>query len=340
MQFERDVSLEGLNTLGVTSRAENFCRVESDADWLAAIDYASSRGLGITLLGGGSNVVLGEQLRGLVVHPVGDDIDLFGQRGDDVLVDVLAGTEWDTLVRICNQRGWFGLENLVSIPGSCGAAPVQNIGAYGVEIAEFIESVRVLDLNTREFSVVKSQDCGFAYRYSYFKGPWRTRYAIVGIRLRLSKTPTVNTRYAALAQTLENAELHAPTPVDVLNTVAAIRAAKLPDVRRVPNSGSFFKNPIVSGEFAQHLQALHPDLPVYAVDDGSAKLAAAYLIEAAGLKGYLDAGCGISEDHALVLVNPGRATGAECLALAEHVISTVQSAFGVTLDIEPVVMGA
>ena len=124
MQFERDVSLECLNTLGVMSRAENFCRVESDADWLAAIDYANSRGLGITLLGGGSNVVLGEQLRGLVVHPVGDEIDLFEQRGDDVLVDVLAGTEWDTLVRICNQRGWFGLENLVSIPGSCGAAPV------------------------------------------------------------------------------------------------------------------------------------------------------------------------------------------------------------------------
>lgn len=339
MQFERDVSLEGLNTLGVTSRAENFCRVESDADWLAAIDYANSRGLGITLLGGGSNVVLGEQLRGLVVHPVGDEIDLFEQRGDDVLVDVLAGTEWDTLVRICNQRGWFGLENLVSIPGSCGAAPVQNIGAYGVEIAEFIESVRVLDLDTREFSVIKSQDCGFAYRYSYFKGPWRARYGIVGIRLRLSTTPAVNISYFALEQALENAGLCEPTPEDVLNTVAAIRAAKLPDVRRVPNSGSFFKNPIVSGEYAQHLKAQYPDLPVYPLGDGRAKLAAAYLIEGAGLKGYQHAGCGISEDHALVLVNPGQATGAGCLALAEHVMSTVQSAFGVTLEIEPVVLG-
>lgn len=339
MQFEADVSLGGLNTLGVGSCADHFCRVQSDSDWLLALDYAHSRNLPIMVLGGGSNVILGERLQGLVIHPVGDDVALIEQTDKDVLIDVLAGAEWDWLVRLCNQRGWFGLENLVSIPGSCGAAPVQNIGAYGVEIASFIDSVRVVDLQTREFKSIKNEACGFAYRYSHFKGPWRSRYAISSVRLRLSKTPMVNTSYGALAQTLAVAGLHEPSPLDVLNSVAAIRAEKLPDVHQTPNVGSFFKNPIVSTQQAQGLREQFPDLPVYPVDDQNAKLAAAFLIEAGGLKGYQRAGCGISERHALVLVNSERSSGAQCLAVADYVINTVQAKFGVTLEIEPVIMG-
>jgi UDP-N-acetylmuramate dehydrogenase len=339
MQFEADVSLGGLNTLGVVSRAEHFCRVTSDTDWLAALDYANTRSLPITILGGGSNVILRSTLSGLVVHPVGDGIELIEQTATNVVVNVGAGAEWDKLVRFCNERGWFGLENLVSIPGSSGAAPVQNIGAYGVEVAEFIERVRVLDLQTGEFALIKGQDCGFAYRYSHFKGPWRGRYAILGIHLRLSKTPRVNTNYAALAKALLAAGLNEPSPLDVLNTVAAIRAEKLPDVHVMPNAGSFFKNPIVSTEQAQSLQAQYPELPVYTLDGQSEKLAAAYLIETVGLKGCRRGGCGISEEHALVLVNPGHASGAECLALADEVINRVQSEFDVALEIEPVVMG-
>ncbi len=340
MQFESDVSLGSFNTLGVMSRAEYFCRVNSDADWLAALDYAKTRSLPVTILGGGSNVVLGSALVGLVVHPVGNGIDLIEQTDGYAVVEVAAGAEWDRVVRHCNERGWFGLENLVSIPGSCGAAPVQNIGAYGVEIAQFVDSVRVLDIHARAFDTIHGQDCGFAYRESHFKGAWRDRYAIVSIRLRLSKTPSVNTRYAALAQALTRDGIDQPSPLDVLNTVAAIRASKLPDVRTMPNAGSFFKNPIVNTDYAKKLLAQHPDMPLYAVDEHRSKLAAAYLIEASGLKGYKHADCGMSDDHALVLVNPGHGSGAECLALADYVIKTVQAKFSVTLDIEPVVMGS
>ncbi len=339
MHVETGVRLDTLSTLGVPSSADYFCRVTSDSDWLEALDYATNHDLPLTILGGGSNVILGDQIRGIVVHPVGDDIELIEQTGKSVLIEVLAGAHWDWLVRYCNQRGWYGLENLVSIPGSCGAAPVQNVGAYGVEIAEFIDSVRVLDLHTSMFAHIQGQDCGFTYRDSHFKGPWRDRYAIVSIRLRLSKVPMVNTNYAALANALVATGLHEPSPLDVLNTVAAIRAAKLPDVHLMPNSGSFFKNPIVSISQAQSLKAQYPDLPLYDVDAQNSKLSAAYLIETAGLKGYCGDGCGISQQHALVLVNEGHASGAACVELAQHVINTVQAKFGVTLHIEPVVIG-
>ena len=340
MQFDINVSLGPYNTLGVTSQAAHFCTVLSDADWVEALDYSDTRGLPVIILGGGSNVVLGSTLEGLVVHPADEAIELIEQTAQNVVIDVGAGAEWDAMVRLCHSRGWYGLENLVSIPGSCGAAPVQNIGAYGVEIASFIDSVRVLDLQTREFKYIKSEECGFAYRYSHFKGPWRGRYAIVSIRLRLFKAPRVNISYAALADALDATGLHEPSPLDVLNTVAAIRASKLPDVHDMPNVGSFFKNPIVSNEQAQRLKAQYSELPVYALDGQSAKLAAAYLIESVGLKGYQREGCGISEGHALVLVNPGKASGAECLALADEIINRVQSEFDVTLEIEPVLMGA
>lgn len=339
MQFDTNVSLGSYNTLGVRSQAAHFCTVVSDADWLEALDYANTRGLPVIILGGGSNVVLGSTLAGLVVHPADEAIELLEQTAQNVVIDLGAGAEWDAVVRLCHRRGWYGLENLVSIPGSCGAAPVQNIGAYGVEVAQFIESVRVLDLQTGEFARIAGQDCGFAYRYSHFKGPWRDRYAIIGIRLRLSTDPVVNVSYAALAQALAHAELQEPTPADVLTAVATIRAAKLPDVRVTPNAGSFFKNPIVSTEQAQHLKAQHPNLPVYAVDAQNTKLAAAYLIEAVGLKGYRREGCGMSDEHALVLVNSGQASGAECLVLADHVIRKVESEFGVRLEIEPVLIG-
>jgi UDP-N-acetylmuramate dehydrogenase len=280
---------------------------------------------------------------------------LLEDHGASVLLEVGAGEVWDETVRYALSRNWFGLENLSLIPGLVGGAPWQNIGAYGVEVAEVIESVAAIDLGSGERRSFDRAACAFEYRGSFFKSAAGRRWLITSVRFRLSRLPRPRTDYGEI-----RAELAAqaagrvpavdgrlaggldrePTPQQVAQAVRAIRRRKLPDPDVIGNAGSFFKNPIVTADIAESLRLSFARMPVHPVagDPGRAKLAAGWLIEAAGWKGFRDGDAGVSDRHALVLVNHGAATGRQLLALAQRIQQSVHEKFGVRLEPEPVIV--
>jgi UDP-N-acetylmuramate dehydrogenase len=339
MRVQSQFVLLDYNTLRAPSTAEYWVEVRTLEDWSAAIELARERGLSPTILAGGSNVVLKDCLPGLVIHPMDDSVVCLEETATDILVEVGAGASWDWWVRYSVSQGWYGLENLVAIPGSCGAAPVQNIGAYGVEVASFIESVHCIDLRSGRMSELARVDCDFEYRHSVFKAE-RGQWGITHVRFRLSKQSQCMTQYQEVKNWLAAHQCHHPEPSDVLQAVASIRAAKLPDVGQYPNVGSFFKNPVVTQDTAERLLEILPNLPVYVLDNGVTKLSAAYLIEALGLKGLRYRGCQVSEQHALVLINTQSDRGEHCLELAQKVSDKVYEHFGVALEQEPSILGS
>jgi len=339
MRVQSQFALLDYNTLRAPSTAEYWVEVRTLEDWSAAIEMARERGLSPTILAGGSNVVLKDCLPGLVIHPMDDSVVCLEETATDILVEVGAGASWDWWVRYSVSQGWYGLENLVAIPGSCGAAPVQNIGAYGVEVASFIESVHCIDLRSGQMSELSRVDCDFEYRHSVFKAE-RGQWGITHVRFRLLKQSQCMTQYQEVKNWLTAHQCHHPEPSDVLQAVASIRAAKLPDVWQYPNVGSFFKNPVVTQGTAGRLIEILPNLPVYALENGVTKLSAAYLIEALGLKGLRYRGCQVSEQHALVLINTQSDRGEHCLELAQKVSDKVYEQFGVALEQEPSILGS
>lgn len=339
MRVQSQFALLDYNTLRAPSTAEYWVEVRTLEDWSAAIEMAREQGLSPTILAGGSNVVLKDCLPGLVIHPMDDSVVCLEETATDILVEVGAGASWDWWVRYSVSQGWYGLENLVAIPGSCGAAPVQNIGAYGVEVASFIESVHCIDLRSGQMSELSRVDCDFEYRHSVFKAE-RGRWGITHVRFRLLKQSQCMTQYQEVKNWLTAHQCHHPEPSDVLQAVASIRAAKLPDVGQYPNVGSFFKNPVVTQGTAGRLIEILPNLPVYALENGVTKLSAAYLIEALGLKGLRYRGCQVSEQHALVLINTQSDRGEHCLELAQKVSDKVYEQFGVALEQEPSILGS
>lgn len=339
MRVQSQFALLDYNTLRAPSTAEYWVEVRTLEDWSAAIEMAREQGLSPTILAGGSNVVLKDCLPGLVIHPMDDSVVCLEETATDILVEVGAGASWDWWVRYSVSQGWYGLENLVAIPGSCGAAPVQNIGAYGVEVASFIESVHCIDLRSGQMSELSRVDCDFEYRHSVFKAE-RGQWGITHVRFRLLKQSQCMTQYQEVKNWLTAHQCHHPEPSDVLHAVASIRAAKLPDVGQYPNVGSFFKNPVVTQGTAGRLIEILPNLPVYALENGVTKLSAAYLIEALGLKGLRYRGCQVSEQHALVLINTQSDRGEHCLELAQKVSDKVYEQFGVALEQEPSILGS
>lgn len=339
MRVQSQFALLDYNTLRAPSTAEYWVEVLTLEDWSAAIEMAREQGLSPTILAGGSNVVLKDCLPGLVIHPMDDSVVCLEETATDILVEVGAGASWDWWVRYSVSQGWYGLENLVAIPGSCGAAPVQNIGAYGVEVASFIESVHCIDLRSGQMSELSRVDCDFEYRHSVFKAE-RGQWGITHVRFRLLKQSQCMTQYQEVKNWLTAHQCHHPEPSDVLQAVASIRAAKLPDVGQYPNVGSFFKNPVVTQGTAGRLIEILPNLPVYALENGVTKLSAAYLIEALGLKGLRYRGCQVSEQHALVLINTQSDRGEHCLELAQKVSDKVYEQFGVALEQEPSILGS
>jgi len=302
------------------------------------------------VLGGGSNLVLAGDVDGLLLHVRLRGRELAGEDGDAWYVTAAAGENWHDFVQWTLAAGRPGLENLSLIPGTVGAAPIQNIGAYGLEVGERLASVDALDLERGGMRRFDAADCRFGYRDSIFKQEgWHLsgRYLITSVTFRLPKRWTPLTRYAELAAELSvplaaaggDAAANAPTPAAVAAAVIAIRQRKLPDPVQLPNAGSFFHNPVVDAAIAARLQAEHPTLPTYAQADGRIKLAAGWLIEQAGWKGRDLGPAGMYERQALVLVNRGGATGADVLALARQVQNDVAARFGVTLQPEPIVVG-
>lgn len=335
MKVQHAVSLQAFNTLAVPAAARFFVSVSSEAELVEAIDYSKRESLPRLILGGGSNIVLGGDFDGLVIHLNLSGVEVLGEEGESVRVRVAAGENWDDFVRYSLSRQWYGLENLSAIPGSVGAAPIQNIGAYGVEIGSVLESVQGYHIDSGERRDLSRDECQLGYRDSIFKNSLKDRFVITSVVLRLSTTAHPECSYPALAAELGDAE---PSPLAIADAVRRVRGRKLPSPAQLPNAGSFFKNPIVDQARFERLQRDYPAIPAWPVADG-VKLAAGWLLEQAGWKGYSGqgqlSGLGLYHEQALVLINPGRVSGARVLALAQQVADSVRERFGVQLDIEP-----
>ena len=334
------VSLAGRNTFRVEARAELLADV---ADPLALPRLLSEPWLPfapILVLGAGSNVLLAGDVPGLTLCLTRARIATIGEDEASTLVAADAGVGWNDLVQWTLGRGLCGLENLSLIPGTVGACPIQNIGAYGVEVGEFIESVQAVDRETLRLREFEREDCRFGYRDSAFKRS-PDESIITEVRFRLPKRRAVQTGYAGVEDELAAMGVDAsPTHRQVAEAISRLRTRKLPNPAVLGNAGSFFKNPIVDAAVAESLKAAHPALPVFPGDgSGTRKLSAAWLIEQAGWKGFREDDAGVAPQHALVLVNHGRATGAQLLALAGRIAGSVEGRFGVALEPEPRIIG-
>jgi len=339
MQILRDEPLQPYNTLSLQARAAVLVRVGSDEELLAAFSLAAERDLPVVPLGEGSNVVLARDLDALVLRQDTRGIEILEEDGDKVRLRVAAGENWHALVQWTLHRGLYGLENLALIPGTVGAAPIQNIGAYGIELKSHLLQVQALAIADGQSLVLSNADCEFGYRGSVFKRGLRDKLVITAVDLQLSRVPELRIDYPALALAFAQTAIAAPTPQDVFNTVVSIRRSKLPDPAVEPNAGSFFKNPVVPAELAQTLLVKFPGLSAYPQPDGRVKLAAAWMIEHCGWKGYREDDIGVHPQHALVIVNYGNDNGEQLLSLASKVAATVADTFGVQLAIEPRVYG-
>lgn len=338
MNIQRDQALRQYNTFSLQARAEAFVCVNSDEELLAALAWARAHSLPVIPLGEGSNVVVAGDVKALVLRQQTKGIDVLETGPDAITLRVAAGENWHDLVRWALQRGYYGLENLALIPGTAGAAPIQNIGAYGVELQSVVSRVHAIQLADTAHLVLDRAACAFGYRDSIFKHQLNDQVAITAIELQLALTPRINISYPALQSYFS--EYPEPAPEDVFDAVVSIRRSKLPDPAIEPNAGSFFKNPIISGREAARLLALFPALPSYPQADGTVKLPAAWMIEHCGWKGYRRDSLGVHPQHALVLVNYGAGSGEQLLALATEIAQSVHREFGVHLEIEPRLYGS
>ncbi len=352
MQIESNFSLQKLNSFGFLSYAEYFVSVEDELALSTAIEFALEKKIPWQVLGSGSNVVLQEFLPGLTIHMAILGKKLVSESATHFYIDCGAGESWHDFVQWTLESGYPGLENLALIPGTTGAAPIQNIGAYGAEVAGMIDSVEVLDtkslqsteanfagdLSTQQnWQVIPKSECQFGYRDSIFKRELPA-YVVTQVRFAIPKKWQANLSYAELA----NFFLHnkSPTPLEIFEAVIAIRSRKLPDPKVLGNAGSFFHNPVVDLATHQQLKEQFAGLVSYPAPDHFGekqfKLAAGWLIDQCGLKGYRAGDCGVYEKQALVLVNYGNATGSEVLQLANHIKHCVLEKFGVSLHQEPI----
>ena len=338
MTIQRNVSLKPHNSFGFDVPAEYFAQADTQEAVLEALSFANHKNLPVMALGGGSNLVLSKPVQGLVLAIGTRGIHVVRDGPSSVDIDVEAGEQWHDLVMHCTTAQWHGLENLALIPGRTGAAPIQNIGAYGVELCDVFQSLTAIDTRTLEAHTFDRDACRFAYRDSVFKREARNRFLITRVCLRLEKTFTPRLGYAALARELETRNIASPGASDVVDAVCRIRRSKLPDPATIGNAGSFFTNPTIDRETHTRLQAQFPDLVSYPLTDGRFKLAAAWLIDHCGWRGRRRGNVGVHSEQALVLVNHGAGSGPELLALACDIRQSVQTTFGVGLDIEPLVL--
>jgi UDP-N-acetylmuramate dehydrogenase len=330
--------LAGRNSLRVPARAHLLIDVTDAAVLPTLLDLPALQSR-LLVLGEGSNVLFVGDWPGVVLGLATRGIGLIEDRGDGAVVRVEAGENWHDLVQWSLAHGLAGLENLALIPGSVGAAPIQNIGAYGVEVGEFIAHVEAFDRHARATIRLSQADCAFAYRDSRFKRE-PDRYIVTAVELLLPRTRELVLGYAGVREELAAMNLDAGSHIAVAEAVMRLRTRKLPNPALIGNAGSFFKNPLVPASLAQELQRTHPALPVWPTANGLDKLSAAWLIEACGFKGVREGAAGVSEQHALVLVNHGGASGAQLWALAQRIIQTVRTRFGIVLEPEPRILGA
>ena len=325
-------SLKAMNSFGIAASAALLLTIESEEEVLALPAFDPARDL---VLGGGSNVLFTTDVPGTVYHNSILGLTIVEDGPDHCVLEAGAGENWHHLVRWTLDHGYSGIENLSLIPGLAGAAPLQNIGAYGVELASVLERVTAWDWQRSAWVSFSREECRLGYRDSLFKSGAPDRYLITSIRLRLSRVFEPRLEYAGLQDELASAGIARPTARDVSNAVVRIRRRKLPDPFICGNAGSFFKNPVVTAGLAEKLLVTHPALPAWPAGIERMKLSAAWMVERCGLKGLRDGDAAVSEQHALVLVNLGAASGADILRLSRQVQAVVADAFGVVLEPEP-----
>lgn len=332
-------NLKGENTLGLSSESPVFFEIKTDVDLQIVIEQVASQKLlrPFYFLGGGSNLILSEKLSRPVLKMSLQGKKILAESTDAVRLQVAGGENWNQFVRWSVSQKFYGLENLVLIPGTVGAAPIQNIGAYGAEAKDFIESVRGYDFKSQQWMELKNSECHFSYRDSVFKKIDMSEFLITEVVFLLKKQSSlVNLSYKELALSLESKHRKA-TPENILCTVEELRRSKLPDPVVIGNAGSFFKNPLVTCEKAKVLKESFPQLPVYIHGNDLCKLSAGWMIEQCGWKGRRQGPVGMYEKQALVLINDGEGTCADVLALADAVQRDVFEKFQVQLEIEPLV---
>jgi UDP-N-acetylmuramate dehydrogenase len=337
--LQPDVSLQPFNTFGVEARAAYLLTVHDSRALPAALADPRIGAMPVMCIGEGSNLLLVGDHPGVALRQTADSITVLEDDGEGLRVNADSGCVWDALVDWTLARGCAGLENLALIPGLVGAAPIQNIGAYGTEVDEFITAVAAWDRSSAMPVRLARGECGFTYRDSRFKREV-DRWIVTGLELRLPHRREPRLDYPGVREELGPCDGQ-PAPAQIAAAVRRIRRRKLPDPAVIGNAGSFFKNPVVTADHARQLLAENPGLPSYPVTDPDhRKLPAAWLIEACGWRGHRDGDAGVSSRHALVLVNHGRASGAQILALARRIIASVEERFGITLLPEPRVVGA
>jgi len=338
MKRSHDASLKHLNSFSVEARASQLLELESGQDLQQFRDDLRFEPGNDLILGGGSNILFTRDVEGTVVLNRLSGKKIIEDTADRVLVEVCSGENWHQLVLWSLQQGLSGIENLSLIPGLAGAAPIQNIGAYGVELADVLDAVQAIEMTTGELHDFSNKDCQLAYRDSRFRSVDAGRYLITRIRLRLSRRFTPKLSYAGLVEELRVMGIDQPTAKQVSAAVIRIRQRKLPDPEIFGNAGSFFKNPVVSLATAELLANEFDGLSAYPVDEYRTRLSAAWMIEHCGWKGHREGDAGVSDKHALVLLNHGKASGNELLDLASKIRGSINNRFGIDLQAEPIII--
>ncbi|MBI1938508.1 MAG: UDP-N-acetylmuramate dehydrogenase [Ignavibacteriales bacterium] len=334
MIIQEDFSLKQLNTLGVDAKAKHFIELEDENDLLEYLDSKEAPKRNPMILGGGSNVLFTKNYDGTILRYPAKGIKIIEENSSYVFVESSAGELWDDLVTFCIEKNFYGIENLSLIPGEVGAAPIQNIGAYGVELKDVFDNLEGYFLDTKEKRKFSKTDCRFGYRDSIFKKELKNKFLITKVVLRLSKEKKFNLSYKALQEQLGDINPDKLTIYEVAATVREIRESKLPDPKKIGNAGSFFKNPEIGSTQLAQIQKKYPDITFYKTGDDSFKIPAGWLIEKCGYKGKRIGNIGCYEKQALVIVNYGNAGGEEIRAFAEKIRNAVNYGFNIKLDYE------
>lgn len=339
MIIEENISLQTYNTFKLEYKAATIIHLHTEPRAQDLFRRQRSFREPVLIIGGGSNLLFISDFRGTLLQPQFGGITIESRDGDRVLISAGAGINWDNLVEWTVENGLGGLENLSIIPGSVGASPVQNIGAYGVEVRETIDRVEALDITNGSKRTFTNEECGFAYRYSIFKGPEKGKYMVTRVFFRLSSKPVLRLDYGSLKDEVKRLGIR-PAPGVVRQAVINIRRSKLPDPAYIGNAGSFFKNPVVPATFAKRMRRSFPGMPVFRDSFGAVKLPAGWLIEQCGWKGKRLGNAGVYDKQALIIINHGNATGEEILEISEQIRASVREKFGIDLEREVEVVGA
>ncbi len=332
--IQENTGLKNYNTFRIESSAKYFADVKSRTQLIKALAFASDQNIPFTVLGGGSNVLFTNDNYEFIIHNLIGGIEKISDENNEIYLRVGAGVSWNTFVKYCVDRNYAGVENLSLIPGSVGASPMQNIGAYGVEVKDVFQSLTALEISTGKEINFNSQDCAFGYRESIFKNKLKGKFVILDVTFKLSKIPNFNISYGAIKNELEAMGIKVLNIKAISEAVINIRRSKLPDPKEIGNAGSFFKNPEIENKKFEKIFDKFPGIVGYDLNNGKTKIAAGWLIENCGWKGYRSGDAGCHKKQALVLVNYGEAKGSEILSLSSKIIESVKSKFNVELERE------